>query len=89
VENAIKHGVSGAPPPASMRIAASSEDHRLILEVIDSGQGTNTKKGTGIGLSNVRQRLELLYGVEQSHLSAERDSLGRFHVQIRMPLEFA
>ena len=87
VENAIKHGVSGAPPPAALAIAASANGRQLILEVTDSGQGTNTKKGTGIGLSNVRQRLELLYGAEQSGLNAGRDEDGRFHVQITMLLE--
>ena len=88
VENAIKHGVSGAPPPAFVEISASEADGRLVLAVTDSGQGKCTSKGAGIGLSNVRQRLELLYGVGASLLSAGRDQRGRFHVQLHMPLEF-
>jgi len=89
VENAIKYGVAGAPPPASLNIAATSDDGRLVLEVTDSGRGKCTSKGAGIGLSNVRQRLELLYGPERSSLSAGRDQQGRFHVQVCMPLELA
>ena len=44
--------------------------------------------GAGIGLANVRERLALLYGEEQSGLTADRDSHGQFRVEITLPLEF-
>jgi LytS/YehU family sensor histidine kinase len=89
VENAVKYGVSTAPPNATVTIRAAADDGRLGLEVIDSGKGTATQSsGSGIGLANVRQRLALLYGDSASGLSAGRDSEGRFEVRVSLPLEF-
>ncbi len=41
VENAIKHGVSRAGRPVSVRIAARTEDGRLVLSVTDDGPMTD------------------------------------------------
>jgi len=91
VENAVKYGVAGAPPPASIELKASTTDaSRLVLEVIDSGKGQGAKSsGGGIGLANVTQRLGLIYDAGTTALSANRLPDGRFHVRIEFPLEFA
>ena len=90
VENAVKYGVAGAPPPAAIEVKAWSAGARLILEVIDTGKGKGPKaSGGGIGLSNVRQRLGLIYGEGKTALSAERLPDGSFHVRLELPLEFA
>ena len=89
VENAVKYGVAGAAPPATVSIAAHSDNSRLILEVFDSGMGKAQPSGGGIGLSNVRQRLQLLYGENHSSLTAQRRSDGRFCAGISIPLERA
>lgn len=88
VENAVKYGVAGAPPPASIAIGASEAAGTLQLEVVDSGQGASKpSSGGGIGLSNVEQRLSLLYGEGRSSLVAARDPDGRFRVRVTLPLE--
>ena len=35
VENAVKYGVAGAPPPAHIAVRAWAEDRRLLIEVTD------------------------------------------------------
>ena len=88
VENAVKYGVAGTPPPASISISASVMDGTLQLEVVDSGKGApHAKSGGGIGLANVGQRLSLLYGEGRSSLDAARDPDGAFRVRISLPLE--
>jgi two-component system, LytTR family, sensor kinase len=90
VENAVKYGVAGAPPPATITIRATAAGERLSLEVIDSGKGAkHNATGGGIGLANVRQRLALLYGEGRTGLTAAREADGRFGVRISLPLEAA
>ena len=90
VENAVKYGVAGAPPPASIEIKADTSGDRLVLEVIDSGKGKGPKtSGGGIGLANVNQRLGLIYGEDAIVLSANRRPDGSFHVRLEFPLELA
>jgi hypothetical protein len=89
IENAVKYGVAEAPPPATISIHAQAVGKKLVLEVVDSGKAAGSQpKGAGIGLANVRQRLALLYGEEESGLVAGRDSEGQFRVEISLPLEF-
>jgi len=88
VENAVKYGVAGAPPPASIALRAWATDGRLTLEVVDSGKGHGpTSSGGGIGLANVHQRLGLIYGEDAVRLSRNRRDGGSFHVQLEFPLE--
>jgi two-component system, LytTR family, sensor kinase len=88
VENAVKYGVAGAPPPASIHIRASQAGDALELEVTDSGKGSQPpSSGGGIGLTNVEQRLSLLYGEGRSSLVAAREPGGAFRVRVSLPLE--
>ena len=82
--------MAGAPPPAHIGISAWDEAGRLLLEVTDSGKGHPTKtQGAGIGLTNVLQRLRLIYGDERVELVAGRRDDGSFRVRLAFPLERA
>jgi hypothetical protein len=88
VENAVKYGVAGAPPPARISIAARDDGHRLAIQVEDNGNATSKAAGgVGIGLSNVLQRLQLAYGPENVRLTAGRQPGGAFRVVLEFPLE--
>lgn len=89
IENAVKYGVAEAPPPAMISIRAHSSGVKLTFVVVDSGKGRGSpSNGAGIGLANIRERLSLLYGDEESSLTTGRDSEGQFKVEIILPLEF-
>jgi len=63
VENAIKHGLETSAKPLKLRISAAVAGDKLILEVANSGRLNGTSNGgTKIGLKNVRERLEKLFG---------------------------
>ncbi len=64
VENAIKHGLQTSAKPLKLRISAHFTGDKLILEVVNSGRldGDRNGNGTKIGLRNVRERLEKLFG---------------------------
>src|SRR2546423_575095 len=65
VENAVQHAIAPHAAPGRIEIAASRCDDSLRLEVSDTGPGlgrTGNGEGHGVGLSNVRARLEQLFG---------------------------
>jgi sensor histidine kinase YesM len=67
VENAIKHGIEPKVGVASLTVTAkvTADGKRIVVEVTDDGvglQATPATQGTGMGLKNVRERLQLLYG---------------------------
>ena len=69
VENAIKHGVSKIDDEGRIEIHARREGERLVLWVRDNGPRVTEhglRAGDGVGLRNTRERLEQLYGVDQS-----------------------
>ncbi|WP_249261500.1 sensor histidine kinase, partial [Xanthomonas citri] len=67
VENAIKHGLEAKPGGGTVWILARRHDDHVTLTVADDGQGFNTHShGTGIGLKNLRERLQLIYAGKAS-----------------------
>ena len=62
VENAIKHGVDPCCDAGRIVVRAVEADGRLRVSVSDTGEGVKPKKGGGVGLTNIRERLKALYG---------------------------
>ena len=62
VENAVIHGVDPCCDCGLITIRAAAGDGKLRLAVADTGAGISPKKGTGVGLTNIRERLKALYG---------------------------
>jgi LytS/YehU family sensor histidine kinase len=76
VENAVKHGVDPCCDSGSITIRAQEEDGRLRVSVTDTGEGIVPKKGGGVGLSNIRDRLKALYGSSARLLLEENTPRG-------------
>ena len=67
VENSIKHGLAAKLDGGQITIRTSSSDGRLVIEVEDNGVGISQDRMAqvyvdGIGISNVHERLRVLYG---------------------------
>lgn len=62
VENSIKHGLEPRIKGGEIVIQAEAKDGMLHLTVTDTGQGFNDTAGAGLGLANIRERLQSLYG---------------------------
>jgi two-component system LytT family sensor kinase len=67
VENALRHGIAPKIEGGTITIGAKCRHGRLLVEVIDDGVGISEQKpsefqGSGIGISNVRERLKVVYG---------------------------
>lgn len=70
VENAFKHGIS-ATLPSFVHINISADDHTIVCSISNSNFPKNATdhSGHGIGLHQVRQRLELIYPQRYEWLS--------------------
>ena len=62
VENAIKHGLEPRVDGGEIRISGMEKDGLFRLEVADTGSGFLQERDVGMGLSNIRERLQSLYG---------------------------
>jgi len=71
VENALRHGIAPKIEGGAITLRAKRGNGRLIVEVIDDGVGISEQRqtevyGSGIGISNVRERLKVVYGQDFS-----------------------
>jgi nitrate/nitrite-specific signal transduction histidine kinase len=63
VENAVRHGVEPKPGTVRIAVTAGREHGVLTIVVADDGAGIGeTTLGSGVGLRNLRERLQALYG---------------------------
>ncbi|MGA9061138.1 MAG: histidine kinase [Terracidiphilus sp.] len=69
IENSIKHGLEPRIRGGTVTLRSRLEDDRILIEVADDGVGMSARPhsasrgaGAGIGMKNVQERLEVLYG---------------------------
>lgn len=87
VENAIVHGLSQRPGPGRVEVQARLSGSNVVLSVRDDGPGMgrpSTHAGRGIGLGNLRSRLERLYG-DRFELAMTDDPGGGARATIVIP----
>lgn len=86
VENAVIHGIANLPEGGKIRFVAEAQNGHLYLTVENTfdPDSTSTRRN-GMGLANVRRRLEGRYSNEASmQVTAEA---GQFRVQLSLPAE--
>jgi HAMP domain-containing protein len=103
VENAVRHGIEPREDGGSVSIEAHKKGARLMLNIVDTGVGMpaqpKARKAAagagaadeapeGIGIANVRKRLELRYGAA-AHLSIKSEAGVGTQVHISLPVEEA
>ncbi len=94
VENSIKHGLEPRISGGTITLRSRLEDGKFFIEVEDDGvgiaperalrTGVLTQQGNGIGVRNVRERLEVLYGDAAALEITSRPGRGTL-VTMRMP----
>jgi Histidine kinase len=85
VENAVLHGLAGHDAPVSIRVEAETRGERLVLRVLNGIAPGKAAGLAGIGLTNVRERIEVQFGAAAS-FSAGVSPDGLWVAEIQMPL---
>jgi two-component system, LytTR family, sensor kinase len=93
VENAYTHGLSLLDRGGFLEVEARRDNGLLRLTVRNNGIGlypdfTRTSPGQGVGLANVRSRLQLHYGEDQCFFLDAVDA-NTVLVTMMLPLQFA
>ncbi len=97
IENSIKHGLEPRISGGTVTLRSRIDEGRLLLEIEDDGVGIEpggpttapvsglVREGSGIGMRNVRERIQVLYGEEAQVDIVSRPGRGT-RVSLRMPL---
>jgi hypothetical protein len=85
VENAVVHGLAGHEGAVTIRVEAYASGERLLLRVLNTIAPGKTMGLTGIGLANVRERLEVQFA-EAARFRAGPADDGLWLAEIDMPL---
>src|SRR5271155_5275791 len=93
VENSIKHGLSSMVEGGSIYLRSRLADSGLVIEVEDDGVGmaatpqveSSGMQGAGIGMANISERLQVLYGDTARMTIDSQEGKGTL-VRIRLPL---
>ncbi len=94
IENSIKHGLEPRISGGTITLRSRLAGGKLVIEVEDDGvgiapdralrTGVLTQEGNGIGMRNVRERLEVLYGGAAEFEITSRPGRGTL-VTVQMP----
>jgi two-component system sensor histidine kinase AlgZ len=86
IENAVTHGIANLPDGGSVRLAAECQAGRLSILVENTFDAEATPSHrNGMGLQNVRQRLEARYP-KQASMRVTADAT-QFQVRLSLPAE--
>jgi sensor histidine kinase YesM len=84
IENAIKHGLEPKIEGGTITVRARVEGATLVVDVCDDGAGIDLHADEGVGLANIRERLQLLYGT-RAELVIEAPPGGGACASVRIP----
>ena len=86
-ENAIKHAVYETLDSVTIKLTCTRQDDFLKITLCNNFEGESHKKGAGVGLKNIKDRLSLIY--QQDNLMEIKKESGKFIVNIFIPLQKA
>jgi len=87
LENAVSHGIASMADGGRIRLQAQVEDGRLAIMVDnDRDDEAPPRRKSGVGLNNVRSRLEARYGKNATFRVEPGED--RFRVSMTLPAEY-
>ena len=93
VENALKHGIADKVEGGSIYLRSRAADGRIVIEVEDDGvgmpvSGSSDSSGTGIGMANITERLQVVYG-DAAEITVESQPGRGTLVRLMLPMLYS
>ena len=85
VENAVRHAVAVRDEPTTIAVRCHRERRSAVITVSDDGPGIAESRGLGVGLANIRARLEELYPDTHTFVAGPTPD-GGYRAEISLPL---
>ncbi len=94
VENAVYYGLDASLERCRIEVSAAEEEHTVCLQVSDTGNGMTEEelqavrefrfqpKGHGIGLRNIKERLDLAYKTSEFRIDSKAGAGTRILIRI-------
>lgn len=86
VENSVRHGLESEIDGGKITIEVTSNHHWLTITVTDTGKGTRNLKSNGIGLNNIKARLNGLFQ-NKARIIIEENKPRGLKVTLQVPQE--
>lgn len=86
VENAVKHGLEPKIDGGRVSIRSIEHDDRIAIVVHDTGLGFSSSTKNGLGIANIQERLQALYG-NRARLILKSVSSGGVEAVLELPRE--
>jgi sensor histidine kinase YesM len=87
VENAIKHGIEPSLDGGELCVDGERQGETLVVRVSDTGVGMGAAGPEGVGLANIRARLQSIYG-DRGRVTLLPQTPHGVIAELRLPLEF-
>ena len=85
VENAVVHGLSGHEGPVLITVETTADGATVSLRITNTVSPTRVVNPAGIGLANVRERLQVHFGA-QGRLQTRLESPDRWVAEVQLPV---
>lgn len=83
LENAFKHGVENLREHAFVHINLSSKNNEIIFEIRNNFDEETLPEKSGIGIKNLKRRLELAYPKNHNLIFTRTDSIYNVQLQLK------
>jgi LytS/YehU family sensor histidine kinase len=84
LENAFKHGVENLSKDAYVYINIKAKDNKVLFEIENNFDTTLTKEDKGIGLKNLKRRLELVYPKKHSLSFSTKENVYKAQLTLQL-----
>lgn len=84
LENAFKHGVENLSKDAYAYINIKAKDNKVFFEIENNFDQTLSKEAKGIGLKNLKRRLELVYPKKHSLSFSTKENVYRAQLTLQL-----